>query len=85
MYFRTLFWCFLAFGVHCVVIAPGMHFGNIHNGPLLCLSGCLPSWVVLTFLRGPCMCFGFLLEQSGVLQVLLILVGCASIAPGMHT
>jgi hypothetical protein len=31
------------------------------------LCGCLPSWVVLSFLRALGMCFGVLLEQPGVL------------------
>src|SRR5450759_426114 len=61
-----------------------MHFGKICSGPLLCLGGCLPSWVVLSFLRALGMCFGVLLEQPSVLQVLLIL-GCAFSAPRMHT
>jgi hypothetical protein len=81
---RASFWCFFAAGIECVVLAPGMHFGNISSGPLLCLCGCLPSWVVLSFLRALGMSFGVLLEQPGVLQVLLIL-GCAFSASGMHT
>jgi hypothetical protein len=62
---RALFWCFLAAAIECVVLAPRMHFDNIWSGPLLC--GCLPSWVVLSFLRALGMCFGVLLEQPGVL------------------
>jgi hypothetical protein len=58
--FRALFWCFLAAGIECVVLAPGMHFDNICSGPL-------PSWMVLSFLRALRMYFGVLLEQPGVL------------------